>query len=73
MSEEIMEKLRAHFETVIVVMSILAGLFFLDARDQSRTSSLEMKMDRQSERMDRQSERTDKLYEMFIHLLKERR
>ena len=68
-----MEKIKSHFETVIVVMSILAGLFFLDSRDQNRASSIETKMDRQSERMDRQSERTDKLYEMFIDLLKERK
>lgn len=61
-----MEKIKSHFETVIVVMSILAGLFFLDSRDETRMNQMQSKMDMQSQR-------TDRLYEMFIDLLKEKK
>lgn len=61
-----MEKIKSQFQNVIVVMSILAGLFFLDSRDETRMNQMQSKMDQQSQR-------TDRLYEMFISLLKERK
>ena len=61
-----MDKMKNHVEAIIVVMSLLAGLFFLDARDESRSDRLQTKMDIQSQR-------TDRLYEMFIELVKERK
>ena len=53
-------KWSTHVEFVVVFITLLGGLYALDA-----------KFERLDARIDQQSARTDRLYEMFIDLVRE--
>jgi hypothetical protein len=55
-----------HVEWVILMGTILGGLYIFEAKFENRLQSFE-------NRMEIQAQRSDRLYEMFIDLLKEKK